>query len=52
MGGENELNSTIKKMRMNKAEDENGMIAEYLKALTYGSRENLRGIFNGVMNVE
>ena len=42
-----EISVAIKKMKENKAEDESGVIAEYLKALEV---EKLRGLVNGILN--
>ena len=42
-----EMNIAIKKMKKNKAADESGVIAEYLKALEV---EKLRGLMNGILN--
>ena len=43
-----EMSVAIKKMKENKAADESGVIAEYLKALEV---EKLRGLMNGILNV-
>ena len=42
-----EMSVAIKKMKENKAADESGVIAEYLKALEV---EKLRGLMNGILN--
>ena len=42
-----EMSVAIKKMKENKAADESGVIAEYLKALEV---EKLRGLINGILN--
>ena len=42
-----EMSFAIKKMKENKAADESGVIAEYLKALDV---EKLRGLMNGILN--
>ena len=42
-----EMSVAIKKMKENKAVDESGVIAEYLKALEV---EKLRGLMNGILN--
>ena len=44
-----EIRGAIKKLKMNKAMDESGMIAEYLKALNETSMERLRELLNGVI---
>ena len=40
----------IKKMKENKAADESGVIAEYLKALEVEEVEKQRGLMNGILN--
>ena len=45
-----EMNVAIKKMKENKAADESGVIAEYLKALDVEEVEKLRGLINGILN--
>ena len=40
----------IKKMNENKAADESGVIAEYMKALEVEEVEKLRGLMNGILN--
>ena len=42
-----EMSVAIKKMKENKAADESGVIAKYLKALEL---EKLRGLINGILN--
>ena len=44
------MSATIKKMKKNKAADESGVIAEYLKALEVEEVETLRGLMNGILN--
>ena len=41
------MSVAIKKMKENKAPDESGVIAEYLKALEV---EKLNGLINGILN--
>ena len=45
-----EISVAIKKMKENKAADESGVIAEYLKALEVEEVEKLRGLMNGILN--
>ena len=45
-----EMSVAIKKMKENKAADESGVIAEYLKALEVEEVEKLRGLMNGTLN--
>ena len=45
-----EMSVAIKKMKENKAADESGVIAEYLKALEVEEVEKLRGLMNGILN--
>ena len=45
-----ELKDAIKCLKSEKAEDETGVIAEYLKALNKRSCEKLRGALNVIMN--
>ena len=45
-----EMSVAIKKMIENKAADESGVIAEYLKALEVEVVEKLRGLMNGILN--
>ena len=45
-----EMSVAIKKMKDNKAVDESGVIAEYLKALEVEEVEKLRGLINGILN--
>ena len=45
-----EMSVAIKKMKENKAADESGVIAEYLKALEVKEVEKLRGLMNGILN--
>ena len=45
-----EMSVAIKKMKDNKAADESGVIAEYLKALEVEEVEKLRGLMNGILN--
>ena len=45
-----EVSVAIKKMKENKAADESGMIAEYLKALEVEEVEKLRTLMNGILN--
>ena len=45
-----EINVAIKKIKENKASDESGVIAEYLKALEVEEVEKLRGLVNGILN--
>ena len=47
---EKELKRTIKLMKENKATDESGMIAEYVKALGDQDLNNLRRLLNDVVN--
>ena len=53
-GGEHismtELENAIKDMKEKKATDESGLIAEYLKALKDGSKEELRMLLNDVID--
>ena len=42
-----EMSVALKKMKENKAVDESGVIAEYMKALEV---EKLRGLMNGILN--
>ena len=44
------MSVAIKKMKENKAADESGVIAEYLKALEVEEVEKLRGLMNGILN--
>ena len=48
--GNMELSRAIDKLKRNKAIDDSGMIAEYLKALKSGSVECLRGMLNDILN--
>ena len=41
------MSIAIKKMKENKAADESGVIAEYMKALEVEEVEKLRGLMNG-----
>ena len=43
-----EMSVAITKMKENKAADESGVIAEYLKALEVEEVEKLRGLMNGI----
>ena len=45
-----ELENAIKDMKEKKATDESGLIAEYLKALKDGSKEELRMLLNDVID--
>ena len=45
-----EMSVAIKKMKENKAADESGVIAEYIKALEVEEVEKLRGLMNGILN--
>ena len=45
-----DMSVAIKKMNENKAADERGVIAEYLKALELEEVEKLRGLMNGILN--
>ena len=45
-----EMSVAIKKMKENKAADESGVIAEYLKALEVQEVEKLRGLINIILN--
>ena len=45
-----EIECAIEKMRGDRASDESGMVAEYLKALKKESVEDLRGMMNEVLN--
>ena len=45
-----EMSVAINKMKENKAADESGMIAEYLKALEVEEVEKLRVLMNGILN--
>ena len=45
-----EMSVVIKKMKENKAADESGVIAEYLKALEVEEVKKLRGLMNGILN--
>ena len=45
-----EMSVAIKKMKENKAADESGVIAEYLKVLEVEEVEKLRGLMNGILN--
>ena len=45
-----EISVAINKMKENKAEDESGVIAEYLNALEVEEVEKLRGLMNGILN--
>ena len=45
-----EMSVAIKKMKYNKAADESGVIAEYLKALELEEVDKLRGLMNGILN--
>ena len=45
-----EMSVAIKKMKENKAADESGVIADYLKALEVEEVEKLRGMMNGILN--
>ena len=53
-GGEHismtEMENAIKDMKEKKATDESGLIAEHLKALKGGSKEELRMLLNDVIN--
>ena len=44
-----EMSVAIKKMKENKAADESGVIAEYLKTLEVEDVEKLRGLMNGIL---
>ena len=45
-----EMSVAIKKIKENKAADESGVIAEYLKALEVEEVEELRGLMNRILN--
>ena len=45
-----EMGVAINKRKENKAADESGVIAEYLKALEVEEVEKLRGLMNGILN--
>ena len=45
-----EMSVAIKKMKENKAADESGVIAEYLRALEVEEIEKLRGLTIGILN--
>ena len=45
-----EMSVAIKKLKENKAADESGVLAEYLKALEVDEVEKLRGLINGILN--
>ena len=45
-----EMSVEIKKMKENKAADESGVIAEYLKTLEVEEVEKLRGLMDGILN--
>ena len=45
-----EMSVAIKKMKDNKAADESGVIAEYLKALEVKEVDKIRGLMNGILN--
>ena len=44
------MSVAIKKMKENKAADESGVIAEYMKALEEKEVEKLSGLMNGILN--
>ena len=44
------MSVAIKKIKENKAADESGVIAEYMKALEVEEIEKLRGLMNGILN--
>ena len=45
-----EMSVTINKMKENKAEDESGVIAEYLRELEVEEEEKLGDLINGILN--
>ena len=48
--GTNILLVEIKKIKENKATDESGVIAEYMKALEVEDLEKYRGLINSILN--
>ena len=44
------MSVAIKKMKVNKAADESGVIAEYRNALEVEEVEKQRGLLNGILN--
>ena len=44
------MSVAIKKMKENKAADESGVIAEYMKSMEVEEVEKLKGLMNGILN--